>query len=167
VLGIAKLIEARGISKAVAAKMVGVTRPDFSKYLRGDFPVSLQRLFNVARALGCDVEFIHIASSAAVSASKWHKARPPNAEPGRERGRRFRFQTQLCDLARGGGPARIPEITRRGLNFWQTFEGTGLRHGGLQFMARVDFHRAPRISGIIQVRDLTAPCAQCGRDGDR
>ena len=55
-LGIAKLIEARGLTKTAAAELIGISRPDLSKYLGGNFPVSLQRLLDVARALGSDVE---------------------------------------------------------------------------------------------------------------
>ena len=57
VLGIAKLIEARGLTKTAAAELIGISRPDLSKYLGGNFrPVSMQRLLDVARGLGSDVE---------------------------------------------------------------------------------------------------------------
>ena len=56
VLGLAKLIEAKGLTQTAAADLIGIARPDLSKILRGNFTVSLERLLNVMRALGSDVE---------------------------------------------------------------------------------------------------------------
>ena len=57
VLVIAKLMEAKGLTQTAAADLIGIGRPDLSKYLGGNFrPVSMQRLLDVARGLGSDVE---------------------------------------------------------------------------------------------------------------
>ena len=55
VLGLAKLIEAKGLTQTAAADLIGIARPDLSKILRGNFTVSLEHLLNIVRALGCDV----------------------------------------------------------------------------------------------------------------
>ena len=54
-LGLAKLIEAKALTQTAAADLIGIARPDLSG-LRGNFTVSLERLLNVMRALGGDVE---------------------------------------------------------------------------------------------------------------
>ena len=66
VLGLAKLIEAKGLTQTAAADLIGIGRPDLSKILRGNFTVSLEHLLNVMRALGSDVEIkvkVHCSSA--------------------------------------------------------------------------------------------------------
>src|SRR5262245_37008128 len=56
VLGIAARIKAKGLTQAQAAKVIGVSQPDVSKLLRGNFAgYTLDRLFSFLRALGNDV----------------------------------------------------------------------------------------------------------------
>ena len=55
-LGIAKLIEAKGLTQTAAAELIGIGRPDLSKILGGNYTISLERLLNITRALGSDVE---------------------------------------------------------------------------------------------------------------
>ena len=50
--GLAKLIEAKGLTQTAAADLIGIARPDLSKILRGNLTASLERLLNVMRALG-------------------------------------------------------------------------------------------------------------------
>ena len=63
VFGLAKLIEAKGLTKTAAADLMGIARPDLSKVLRGKLRVSLERLLNLVRALGSDVEQAHSSSA--------------------------------------------------------------------------------------------------------
>ncbi len=54
---IAKLIEQRGLTQVTAAKRMGISQPDVSKMLKGQFrPFSLERLMRFLNALGQDVE---------------------------------------------------------------------------------------------------------------
>jgi len=56
VLGIAARIKAKGLTQAQAAKLIGLSQPDVSKLLRGNFTgYTLDRLFAFLRALGNDV----------------------------------------------------------------------------------------------------------------
>ena len=56
VLGIAKLIEDKGLTQTAAADLIGIGRSDLCKILGGNHTVSLEHLLNIARALGSDVE---------------------------------------------------------------------------------------------------------------
>ena len=54
---IAKLIKQEGLTQAEAAKRMGISQPDVSKMLKGQFrPFSLERLMRFLNALGQDVE---------------------------------------------------------------------------------------------------------------
>jgi predicted XRE-type DNA-binding protein len=60
VLSIAARIKAKKLTQAEAAKVMGLSQPDVSKLLRGNFAgYTLDRLFSYLRALGNDVR-IHI-----------------------------------------------------------------------------------------------------------
>jgi predicted XRE-type DNA-binding protein len=57
VLALTKLVEDQGLSQTAAAARMGIAQPDLSKILRGRFSgFSLERLLNMVRALGNDVE---------------------------------------------------------------------------------------------------------------
>ena len=59
VLKIDRLMKARGLKQALAAKLFGVKQPDVSKMLRGDFrQFSVERLMRFLVALGQDVEIV-------------------------------------------------------------------------------------------------------------
>ena len=56
VLGITARIKAKKLTQAQAAKVMGLSQPDVSKLLRGNFAgYTLDRLFSFLRALGNDV----------------------------------------------------------------------------------------------------------------
>jgi predicted XRE-type DNA-binding protein len=56
VLDIAARIKAKGLTQAQVAKVVGLSQPDVSKLLRGNFAgYTLDRLFSFLRTLGNDV----------------------------------------------------------------------------------------------------------------
>ena len=56
VLDIAARIKAKGLTQAQVAKVIGLSQPDVSKLLRGNFAgYTLDRLFAFLRALGNDV----------------------------------------------------------------------------------------------------------------
>ena len=56
VLDIAARIKAKGLTQARAAKVMGLSQPDVSKLLRGNFAgYTLDRLFSFLRMLGNDV----------------------------------------------------------------------------------------------------------------
>ena len=56
VLDIAARIKAKGLTQARAAKVMGLSQPDVSKLLRGNFSgYTLDRLFSFLRVLGNDV----------------------------------------------------------------------------------------------------------------
>jgi predicted XRE-type DNA-binding protein len=56
VLGIAARIRAKKMTQAQAAKVMGLSQPDVSKLLRGNFAgYTLDRLFLFLRALGNDI----------------------------------------------------------------------------------------------------------------
>ena len=51
------ILRARGITQAM--RLPGLSRPDMSRLLRGDFrECSLDRLFRLLTALGCDIDII-------------------------------------------------------------------------------------------------------------
>ena len=52
VFGIAKLIETKGLTNAVAADLSGIARPDLSKILRGKITASLERTAKSLKASG-------------------------------------------------------------------------------------------------------------------
>lgn len=57
VVELRNLVEARGLSRTAAAKLMGLAQPDVSKLLRGRLDgFSLGRLLSFVRALGSDVE---------------------------------------------------------------------------------------------------------------
>ena len=57
VLKIAKTIESKRLSQAAAAEKLGISQPDVSKILRGQFrSVTVERLIKWLNALGQDVE---------------------------------------------------------------------------------------------------------------
>ena len=56
VLDIAARIKAKGLTQAQAAEVIGLSQPDVSKLLRGNFAgYTLDRLFSFLQALGNDV----------------------------------------------------------------------------------------------------------------
>ena len=53
------LVRRRGITQAEAGRLLGLTQPDVSRLLRGDFrEYSLERLFRLLNALGRDVDIV-------------------------------------------------------------------------------------------------------------
>ncbi|MXW92484.1 MAG: XRE family transcriptional regulator [Rhodospirillaceae bacterium] len=53
------LVRRRGITQAEAGRLLGLTQPDVSRLLRGDFSeYSLERLFRLLNALGRDVDIV-------------------------------------------------------------------------------------------------------------
>jgi predicted XRE-type DNA-binding protein len=57
VLLIGQLVEIQGLTQTAAAARIGLSQPDLSKMLRGQFRgFSLERLLEYARALGADVD---------------------------------------------------------------------------------------------------------------
>ncbi len=53
------LVRRRGITQAEAGRLLGLSQPDVSKLLRGDFrEYSLERLFRLLNALGRDVDIV-------------------------------------------------------------------------------------------------------------
>jgi predicted XRE-type DNA-binding protein len=59
VIGIAKLIKARGLSQAQASALIGAAQPDVSRLLRGHFEgFSYDRLFEFLTALGENVRVV-------------------------------------------------------------------------------------------------------------
>ena len=53
------LIRRRGITQTEAARLLGLSQPDVSRLLRGDFrEYSLERLFRLLTALGRDIEIV-------------------------------------------------------------------------------------------------------------
>ena len=54
-----KIIRQRGLKQAEAAKLLGLSQPDVSRLLRGNFrEYSLERLLRLLTALGRDVEIV-------------------------------------------------------------------------------------------------------------
>ena len=59
VTGIEAIVRQRGITQAQAARLLGLSQPDVSRLLRGEFrEYSLERLFRLLTALGCDIEIV-------------------------------------------------------------------------------------------------------------
>ena len=53
------IVRQRGITQTEAARLLGVSQPDVSRLLRGDFrEYSLERLFRLLTALGRDVDIV-------------------------------------------------------------------------------------------------------------
>ena len=53
------ILRARGITQAEAARLLGLSRPDMSRLLRGDFrEYSLERLFRLLTTLGRDIDIV-------------------------------------------------------------------------------------------------------------
>ena len=53
------ILRQRGITQTEAARLFGLSRPDVSRLLRGDFrEYSLERLFRLLTALGRDVDIV-------------------------------------------------------------------------------------------------------------
>ena len=53
------IVRDRGITQTEAARLLGLSQPDVSRLLRGDFrEYSLERLFRLLTALGRDVEIV-------------------------------------------------------------------------------------------------------------
>ncbi len=53
------IVRARGITRAEAARLPGLSRPDMSRLLRGDFrEYSLERLFRLLTTLGRDIDIV-------------------------------------------------------------------------------------------------------------
>ena len=54
-----KIIRQRGLKQAEAAKLLGLSQPDVSRLLRGNFrEYSVERLLRLLTALGRDVEIV-------------------------------------------------------------------------------------------------------------
>lgn len=59
VLRIDGILRQRGLKQVEAARVMGITQPDVSRLLRGDFrQVSVERLLRFLVALGQDVEIV-------------------------------------------------------------------------------------------------------------
>lgn len=70
VFRISKLIKAHGLSQSEAAERMGMSQPDVSKMLNGQFrPVSLEKLIRCIVTLGQDVE-ISLSPRKRVAAGK-------------------------------------------------------------------------------------------------
>ncbi len=53
------IVRQRGITQTEAARLLGLTQPDVSRLLRGDFrEYSLERLFRLLTALGRDIDIV-------------------------------------------------------------------------------------------------------------
>ena len=53
------IVRQRGITQTEAARLLGLSQPDVSRMLRGDFRAySLERLFRLLTALGRDVDIV-------------------------------------------------------------------------------------------------------------
>ena len=53
------IVRQRGIAQTEAARLLGLSQPDVSHLLRGDFhEYSLRRLFLLLTALGCDIDIV-------------------------------------------------------------------------------------------------------------
>ena len=53
------IVRQRGITQTEAARLLGLSQPDVSRLLRGDFrEYSLERLFRLLTALGCNIEIV-------------------------------------------------------------------------------------------------------------
>ena len=53
------IVRQRGITQTEAARILGLSQPDISRLLRGDFrQYSLERLFRLLTALGRDIDIV-------------------------------------------------------------------------------------------------------------
>lgn len=53
------IVRERGLTQAAAARLLGLSEPDMSRLLRGDFrEYSLESLLRLLTALGCDVDIV-------------------------------------------------------------------------------------------------------------
>src|SRR5260370_19750178 len=74
VMLIARTIEQLGLTQQAAAKRMGISQPDVSNMIRGQFEhASLDRLLRYARALGADVEIK--MKRPADQRKDWHEGR--------------------------------------------------------------------------------------------
>ncbi len=74
------IVRDRGITQTEAAQLLGLSRPDVLRLLRGDFrEYSLERLFRLLNALGRDIEILvrQPRSAAAVGRLRIAAARQP------------------------------------------------------------------------------------------
>lgn len=56
---IGEIVDARAVTQAQAAELLGISQPDVSRLLRGDFrDYSVDRLLRLLTALGRDVEIV-------------------------------------------------------------------------------------------------------------
>ena len=73
------IVRQRGITQTEAARLLGLTQPDVSRLLRGDFrEYSLERLFRLLTALGRDIDIVIRPPRSATGG----KLRVAAAEPG-------------------------------------------------------------------------------------
>ena len=53
------IVRGRGLTQTEAARLMGLSQPDVSRLLRGDFrEYSMERLFRLLNALGRDIEIV-------------------------------------------------------------------------------------------------------------
>ena len=73
------IVRQRGITQTKAARLLGLSQPDVSRLLRGDFrEYSLERLFRLLTALGRDIDIVIRQPRSATGG----KLRIAAAEPG-------------------------------------------------------------------------------------
>ena len=54
-----RIIRQRGLKQVEAAKLMGLSQPDVSRLMRGDFQeYSMERLFRLLNALGRDIDIV-------------------------------------------------------------------------------------------------------------
>ncbi len=72
------ILRDRGINPTEAARLFGLSKPDVSRLLRGDFrEYSLERLFHLLNALGLDIDIVvHQPCSAGVGRLRIATAEP-------------------------------------------------------------------------------------------
>lgn len=78
VMRIQDVIDTRGLTQSAAAKATGVSQPDVSRILRGQFrDISVERILRMLTRLGCEVDVIvrPEGSLAQVSAIRFSEAR--------------------------------------------------------------------------------------------